>query len=112
MPVAPRVARRVQSHFDLPLWSPFFLAAIATGLIFWCDRRRLPSHCCQGCGYNLTGNTSGVCPECGQKAEREDSSTTEVTKGTKQRRAAKLALYWRPWRLGGSIVVFPLIAES
>jgi len=21
---------------------------------------------CKGCGYNLTGNTSGVCPECGQ----------------------------------------------
>lgn len=23
---------------------------------------------CSGCGYNLTGNTSGVCPECGQQA--------------------------------------------
>jgi MFS family permease len=22
--------------------------------------------CCPGCGYNLTGNTSGVCPECGR----------------------------------------------
>ena len=21
--------------------------------------------CCLTCGYNLTGNTSGVCPECG-----------------------------------------------
>jgi rRNA maturation endonuclease Nob1 len=20
---------------------------------------------CAGCGYNLTGNTTGVCPECG-----------------------------------------------
>ncbi|MGD8451537.1 MAG: hypothetical protein PVJ57_06935 [Phycisphaerae bacterium] len=29
---------------------------------------------CVNCGYNLTGNTSGVCPECGtavQRAERE-----------------------------------------
>ncbi len=23
---------------------------------------------CQQCGYNLTGNTSGVCPECGTPA--------------------------------------------
>ena len=23
-------------------------------------------HCCQTCGYNLTGNTSGRCPECGE----------------------------------------------
>ena len=22
---------------------------------------------CQGCGYNLTGNVSGICPECGEK---------------------------------------------
>lgn len=25
--------------------------------------------CCQHCGYNLTGNVSGVCPECGQKVD-------------------------------------------
>jgi predicted RNA-binding Zn-ribbon protein involved in translation (DUF1610 family) len=24
---------------------------------------------CSSCGYNLTGNTSGVCPECGSKIE-------------------------------------------
>jgi hypothetical protein len=27
-------------------------------------RRILPGNCAH-CGYNLTGNTSGVCPECG-----------------------------------------------
>lgn len=25
-----------------------------------------PGHC-QACGYSLTGNTSGVCPECGER---------------------------------------------
>jgi len=24
---------------------------------------------CARCGYNLTGNTSGVCPECGMKVD-------------------------------------------
>ena len=24
---------------------------------------------CLGCGYNLTGNTSGVCPECGTRID-------------------------------------------
>ncbi len=42
------------------------LVSIATFL-----RRRYypiypPGHC-QRCGYNLTGNVSGVCPECGEK---------------------------------------------
>ena len=29
------------------------------------SRRRLPGSC-KHCGYNLTGNVSGVCPECGK----------------------------------------------
>lgn len=26
---------------------------------------RYPAGCCRGCGYDLRGNTSGRCPECG-----------------------------------------------
>lgn len=29
-------------------------------------RRRTRSNRCPACGYNLTGNTSGICPECGE----------------------------------------------
>ena len=33
---------------------------------WWCDRRRvLPGHC--PCGYDLTGNVSGTCSECGRE---------------------------------------------
>ncbi|MDB5295282.1 MAG: hypothetical protein JWO31_1265 [Phycisphaerales bacterium] len=34
------------------------------------DRRRLGR--CAGCGYDLTGNASGACPECGRAAERTE----------------------------------------
>jgi hypothetical protein len=51
----------------LPLWAPFVLAALLTAVLFGLDRHRIPPHCCQGCGYDLTGNTSGVCPECGKR---------------------------------------------
>ena len=55
--------------FVVPLWLPFGILAVPTGYLFWRDRRRpLPGHCGQ-CGYNLTGNTSGVCPECGTRAK-------------------------------------------
>lgn len=33
---------------------------------YW-ETPRPPDHCCQHCGYDLTGNVSGVCPECGTR---------------------------------------------
>ncbi len=49
----------------LPLWIPVFIVALPTGYLFYRDPRYPPGHC-QGCGYNLKGNVSGVCPECGR----------------------------------------------
>ncbi len=51
----------------IPLWIPLVLAAIPTVLAFMRDRRSIPGHC-QHCGYDLTGNVSGRCPECGEPA--------------------------------------------
>lgn len=31
-----------------------------------------PTTNCVHCGYDLTGNTSGVCPECGMQLKREE----------------------------------------
>jgi hypothetical protein len=49
----------------VPLWVPWLLLVLPTGLLWWIWHRPFPPHCCQRCGYNLTGNVSGVCPECG-----------------------------------------------
>ncbi len=48
----------------LPLYAVFLAVAIPTALVwrFW-PKPVKPRHC--GCGYDLTGNVSGVCPECG-----------------------------------------------
>jgi hypothetical protein len=60
---------------SLPLWMPLVLVAVPTAVLWWRDRRRVPPGHCQRCGYDLTGNTSGICPECGSsvpKAGTED----------------------------------------
>ena len=35
---------------------------------------RFPSGHCQTCGYDLTGNVSGICPECGKAIVEEDGA--------------------------------------
>ncbi len=49
--------------WNIPLWMPFAAVAIPTAILWRRDRRPLKGHCLH-CGYNLTGNESGVCPEC------------------------------------------------
>jgi hypothetical protein len=48
----------------VPLWMPaLMLAALSVAL--WRRDRPIPSGRCSCCGYDLTGNVSGRCPECG-----------------------------------------------
>lgn len=55
-----------------PFWPVAVLAMLYPGIAFirgpFRRYRRRKRNQCQSCGYNLTGNTSGVCPECGQPA--------------------------------------------
>jgi hypothetical protein len=58
---------------QVPLWIPFLITAVPTVLLWWFGHRRIPPGHCQKCGYNLTGNVSGVCPECGQEVPPQHS---------------------------------------
>ena len=47
---------------------PILIVGLYTGLNFFVilsNRRRVGKGVCLSCGYNLTGNTTGICPECG-----------------------------------------------
>lgn len=52
----------------VPLWIPFLALVLFTAFLFWRDRRRrhrVKTGHCLVCGYNLTGQTSNRCSECG-----------------------------------------------
>ena len=64
---SPEIDRDIASGFTrlcVPLW-PAVLLAWSYVLFRWWKRRVRPGYCV-GCGYDLTGNVSGVCPECGR----------------------------------------------
>lgn len=55
-------------HFYPTWW--FLLAALIPTLLAWRKQRRPypPGHC-RKCGYNLKGNVTGKCSECGTETE-------------------------------------------
>lgn len=55
-----------RDEFTLPMWLPLLAFMLPTVALWWRDRC-LPAHCCQSCGYDLTGNTGGACPKCGRR---------------------------------------------
>lgn len=71
----PQVSTAIVGPHGEPLrWGffvPSYMLVIVAGLILawhvvlW--RRRVTSELCCPCGYNLRGNVSGTCPECGRK---------------------------------------------
>ena len=61
---------------SIPYWFLTLIFAVPPGAWFikWRKRRKLAMvGSCPSCGYDLTGNESGVCPECGAKAAKTSS---------------------------------------
>ena len=50
----------------LPIWAPLLLMTVLTASVGWLGRARYREGYCRKCGYDLTGNVSGRCPECGR----------------------------------------------
>lgn len=49
----------------VPVWIPLLAVGLPTVWLWWADRRRPHLGKCR-CGYDMTGNESRTCPECGQ----------------------------------------------
>ena len=62
------IGPRHADAISIPFWLLLLLTAIPTAWLWHRDRGRIRPGCCLRCGYNLTGNRSGVCSECGLAA--------------------------------------------
>lgn len=62
-------------YMSIPLWMPLVLLGGTTVLIFRHDARSIPPGHCSTCGYSLTGNVSGICPECGEPCKLDERAT-------------------------------------
>jgi hypothetical protein len=63
--VWPRFSPAPLQEILVPFWSLLLVVLVPTGFLWYGDDRRIPPGHCRTCGYNLTGNVSGRCPECG-----------------------------------------------
>lgn len=63
-------------YFRFPIWLPAWIAIgfVACGrLDRWIKQLRLKPGHCKACGYDLRGNESGICPECGEAVEASEA---------------------------------------
>ncbi len=58
---------RMGNEVFVACWLVLSISTLFTICAWWAHRRRIPPGHCKKCGYNLTGNVSGICPECGTK---------------------------------------------
>lgn len=56
---------RIGAAFFLPLWVVLLACMLVTAVFFAMRARPARTEVCRTCGYDLTGNESGRCPECG-----------------------------------------------
>ena len=72
---------RIREHWRVtyrvvPLWLILAAVSAPTAFLWYRDRRQPKGHC-PSCGYDLTGNVSGVCPECGTNARSENAEDSD-----------------------------------
>jgi len=64
----------------VPIWIPSLVLLGLGGLLLRSKRARPGLHHCR-CGYDLIGNASGRCPECGRATQSEKVGKWEGGKG-------------------------------
>ena len=62
--------RRTLASFSVPFWA-FSVAFGGVSWLAWARRPPVRPGACARCSYDLTGNVSGLCPECGSPVRKQ-----------------------------------------
>lgn len=109
-----RFLRRVSHRHKMRriAWVPYWLLVMALGglaaYLFWRARRRTPSGHCRTCGYDLTGNLSGVCPECGNVIRDRTPEKVETPQAPEARKKLMDNRQIVKWALIYAVITVPL----
>jgi hypothetical protein len=68
--VRPEGRTRIVLDLPLGLLAALTAALPAARFSWWLRRIEIGAGLCTNCGHDLTGNVSGVCPECGERGRR------------------------------------------
>ena len=60
--------------FTIPMYVPVLFLLLLAGFLRRSQIRSRNPPACHRCHYNLTGNTSGICPECGTSVKAADAA--------------------------------------
>lgn len=75
------VIRRYDCLVSIPIWMLFLASSFMSWLCYFRARPIQPREQCRNCEYDLTGNTSGVCPECGTRVADDHRLPTAEAMG-------------------------------
>jgi hypothetical protein len=68
------------AYVSFPVWALTLIFLVSPVAWFYVRFRNAPaSNICRKCGYDLTGNVSGVCPECGTAIAKADARTRRAS---------------------------------
>lgn len=72
------VIKTEENYTEVPLQLAILCIVVPTMFLWHVDRRKFPPGNCSHCGYNLTGNTSGICPEYGCKSPDRQITKSQI----------------------------------
>jgi len=67
----PKYSQGQPTVLRTPLWIPLTIVLVPGAILWRLELRRVPPGHCSKCRFDLTGNVSGICPECGTRARSE-----------------------------------------